>query len=110
MTPFVIAAFAIFIGIVFWLLMKRRRRSGLSSLNRRKSGPPLKVAEAPKPVPDFLNEMRRKDQSMTVETQKTEKAEFDLQEICRKEKEITAELRSSKMRANCGIGLFRADK
>jgi hypothetical protein len=77
-------------------LLRRRRHSGSSSLKKRRSGLPHQAAEAPKPVPDFLNEMRRKDQSMTVESQKTEKAEFDLQEICRKEKEIMAERRLSK--------------
>jgi hypothetical protein len=96
MAPFVIPVFAILAGIGCWLWLRRRHHSGLSSLNKRKSGLPLQSAEAPKQVPDFLNEMRRKDQSMTIESQKTDKAEFDLQDICRKEKEIMAGLRPSK--------------
>jgi hypothetical protein len=95
MAPFFIAVFAILVGIGCWLLLRRRHRSGLLSLNRRKSGPPHPAEEAPKPVPDFLVEMRRKDKSQTIETQKTERVEFDLQEICRKEKEIAGR-RSSK--------------
>jgi hypothetical protein len=86
MAPFIVAVSAILVGIGCWILLKSRHRPGLPSLNKRKSGQSRQAAETTKQMPDFINEMRRKDQSMNVESPKTEIAEFDLQEICRKEK------------------------
>jgi hypothetical protein len=94
MAPFVIAVFAILAGIGCWLLLRSRYRLGLSPFNKQKSDPPPPAVEAPKQAPDFLIEMRRKDQSMKIESPKTEKPEFDLQEICRREKEIAGQCSS----------------
>jgi hypothetical protein len=52
------------------------------------------AAKTPKQAPDFLIEMRKKDQSTKTEPPKIEKPEFNLQEICRREKEIAEQCSS----------------
>jgi hypothetical protein len=92
-----IALLIILAGLACWFLLRRRHHSGLSSLNKQMPDqPPDREAPAPKPTPDFLEELRRKDKFMNVESQKTGKAELDFQEISRKEKEIMARPPSSK--------------
>lgn len=97
MILYFIILLVILAGAGCWFLLRKKPllRVRLRPSGERKPARTPPAVQPSKQMPAFIEEMRRRDQSMKAEIPDTNKSEFDLQEIRRKEKEIMGDPRSS---------------
>lgn len=91
MIVFLFALLITIAGVGYWVL-QRKGPLRMVLLPLRKEKPEEPVVQNPKAAPEFIDELRKREESMKSEFAAAKKREIDREEIRQKEKEIVVVL------------------